>query len=86
VKALIAAACVAVIAAVGYYFWGEWQGRQARLQQQEFAERRGKCLNALDSITMDENEVVVANCLAFGGLEEADLEATRRKLGIQPAD
>ncbi len=26
---LIGAACIAVIAAVGYYFWGEWQAHQA---------------------------------------------------------
>ena len=29
-KALIATACIAVIAAVGYYFWGEWQSARER--------------------------------------------------------
>lgn len=34
-KALLAATCVAVLAVVGYYFWGEWQKHAAA---QEYAD------------------------------------------------
>lgn len=32
-KMLVGTACVAVIAMAGYFFWGEWQARQAAIEE-----------------------------------------------------
>lgn len=44
-KVLVGAACVAVLAFVGYFFWNEWQDRLARERAMELvtrlAEQRG---------------------------------------------
>lgn len=38
-KALIATACVAVIAVATYFFWGEYQGYRERVQRAESLDR-----------------------------------------------
>lgn len=41
-KALIAATCLAVLAAVGYFFWGEYEARAAKAQAEKRAMHRAE--------------------------------------------
>ncbi|GHC61485.1 hypothetical protein [Limoniibacter endophyticus] len=41
-KALVASACIAVIAFVGYYFWGEYEARARQVARVEAATARNK--------------------------------------------
>lgn len=66
-RALVAVTCVAVLAAVGYYFWGEYEDARkiARLREMKIAAEKAnferlssedykKCRNSLNSSALGE--------------------------------
>ena len=47
-KVLVAAACVALIAFVGYFFWSEWRKAEDTRLNQEFVVARSACVINLE--------------------------------------
>lgn len=47
-RGLIAVTCIAVLAAVGYFFWAEYQQAAHQSRQDEIATARQDCLFMLD--------------------------------------
>ncbi|MER2536025.1 MAG: hypothetical protein ABTQ31_12765 [Rhizobiaceae bacterium] len=63
-RALVAAACIAIIAAVGYYFWSEYSTyRQAELRHAQYtsAVEKETCLAAVVAYEKHMTETVAAN-------------------------
>lgn len=64
-KALIAAACLAVIAAVGYYFWGEFAEWRSASADQAAARQEIYRLAGVQPGTRDEMGRVIRWCKAI---------------------
>ena len=92
-RALVAVTCIAVLAAVGYYFWGEYSDAQkvARLQEMKSAAEKAhlerlssedykKCRNSLNSSALGEAKRLRDWCRDNGFItysEQLDAEAGR---------
>lgn len=77
-KVLIGAACVAIIAFVGYFFWGEYQSR-LELQAREAAAQKLMCNQMVSELKSDtpspEWKIAhVVSCLNNGHLTKEDFE------------
>lgn len=88
-KGLLAITCVAVLAAVGFYFWTEYQRSAESARRADVAEARDACLFMLDRYAhRDLNNpdapamlARVEGCLNDGMISAADINAaaaTRR--------
>lgn len=78
-KALIALACISIIAVATYYFWGESQRAQERQRRAEFQTYRQECLDLLNTrrAWTDEHATRISWCMVKGAVTEAD---TKRAL------
>lgn len=81
-RILVGAACIAIIAAVGYYFVGEYRQAKADAEVAEYQALRSQCLSALRDISISGNQTIVANCLFKGALTGDDVDRRKRELGI----
>lgn len=79
-KALVALACVAVIAFVGYYFWNEH--RQGQIEAAAIADRRFQqdCREVVARGGDDTRPSFVTDCLVSGAVTQADLDRAIAKL------
>lgn len=88
-KALVATACVVVIAGGGYYAWSE---HAAKKERESLADRRAsfeRCRSRMDDINNGrlsaDDVTVLSNCILNGHITQADLdrasEARQRRLG-----
>ncbi len=88
-KALVAATCVAVLAAIGYYFYGEWQGREADAARERAVEAAqiAQCRALAADLTtvlqggslgrrfvQHEARAELRRCVALGRLDVAEAE------------
>lgn len=79
-KALIASACVAVIAMAGYFFIGEYRGSVAQAKVDKAAAFRSKCLdNLYDIAGPNGNTTLLANCMMRGVVTDADIEQFKQR-------
>lgn len=85
-KALLATTCIAILATISYFGWGEWSRTQERQQaavaESEFQLHRSGCL-AEAHIYIDlaqrrlDSEERVQDCFLQGYLTEADVRSLR---------
>jgi len=66
-KGLVAITCLAVLAYVGYFFFGEWQAHQTRAARQAILDRAERCRLAERDLQR-----------AKRGIDTADAEETLR--------
>ncbi len=71
-KALIAVACIVVIAGGGYYGWTEWRTAQVKQESQSRAQLRARCLAEIRRPDFSQETVTV--CLLNGSLTQADID------------
>lgn len=64
-RALVAVTCIAVLGAIGYYFWNEYSEARERSEAQKRLEMEAGCRAAKDSKIMPS---VVKNCIEQGFL------------------
>ena len=73
-RALVAITCVAVLATVGYFGWGEWSRTQAAVTDAEWQKERQSCLLSLERRTVsDSAKKLVEFCVESGHLTSEDL-------------
>lgn len=85
-KALLVTTCIAILATISYFGWGEWSRAQERQQvaaaEHEFQLQRSGCL-AEARIYVDlsqrrlDSEERVQDCFLQGYLTEADVRSLR---------
>lgn len=78
-KALIAIACTAVIAAVGYYFWGEFSDARARSAAQSAHEADLAQLTAFAQAAPGDNARISEYCSAVAGSLKYGIGGQRRE-------
>lgn len=61
-RVLVAAACIAVLAAVSYYFWSEYAEAQARSSESAKVEEIRKDLFSFAGVDHDDTEGVIKFC------------------------
>jgi hypothetical protein len=81
-KVLIGLTCCAVLAAVGYYFWIQYQEAQLRAQREAYRAYRQECLELVyqRKLMTDEEEAKISWCLVNGGLTKDDLDEAIEKM------
>jgi len=79
-KALIAAACLVVIAGGGYYAWSEYKAgeRQALLSEKRACDQRLRDVGRLK--TRSDDQQFLTRCVFRGYLTTSEIEATRKKV------
>jgi hypothetical protein len=82
-RILIAAACVAIVAAVGYYFVQEYRSAKANEALASAREYKARCDETLKRVTStsttDADATYLANCLLNGAVTQAELDAAKKK-------
>ncbi|WP_421565750.1 hypothetical protein [Ochrobactrum sp. EDr1-4] len=78
-KALVGAACIAVIAFVGYYFWNEYSRRDAQ-KLADIRERKLMCDTMLTDLkgvnpSKDWRVIHVVRCLEHKHLKDSDFDS-----------
>ncbi|UCI30503.1 hypothetical protein [Mesorhizobium sp. B4-1-4] len=88
-RLLVACACIAIIAGVGYYFIGEYRAygqdeATASKQALDAALRQG-CLDDLKAALQFDpaHPYTIANCLYMGALSEAEVSSREIELGTR---
>lgn len=78
---LVAAACIAILAVAGYFFWGEYTKGQMAERERKFALERSFCLRQLENYATrklddpraEEMKALVEACLAKGSISASDI-------------
>ena len=90
-RVLIAGACIAVIAGVGYYLLGEYRTHEREkaeaLQARIDARLREDCVEEMAKLNLafgisPTEKTKIANCLSIGALSEAEVADRERVLGV----
>jgi type II secretory pathway pseudopilin PulG len=76
-------ASVAIIAFVGYFFWGQYQDGQDRQRLEAFSVERNACLTSLDMFVRGNQDAKpdVDRCVNGLFIRSADVEAAAKKHG-----
>ena len=72
-KGLIAAACVAIIAGVGYYFWQQYEDSKRAARLAEVHACQASLDGYISDTTSSEKKNKVKSCLMRGLINEADV-------------
>ncbi|WMT85600.1 hypothetical protein NO932_11740 [Pelagibacterium sp. 26DY04] len=89
-KALVALTCAAVLGAIGYFFWGEYEAAQERERIAHFEAARSACLDQLGQFAADnyrgdatpDQRAAVMDCAGY--ITPDDVEAAGRSLLAAP--
>lgn len=82
-RALVAVTCIAVLAAVGYYFWGEYSEAQAKYERQAKINEAMSWLYALSKAEKGDVERVKQFCNSIR--EYGSIRERAKKLGADVA-
>ena len=80
-RGLLGVAAIAIIAAVGYYFWGEYQQAQRAQRVADYTRQRGFCLDFLNEYVRGKPDYrpSLDSCAARGLINADDIDSARRR-------
>ena len=85
-KALVAITCVAMLAAVSYFFFQEYRTSVRLTEAAEFQALKRRCLAEVDAaakaLPSSESPAFLGNCLFQGVISEEELKAARPGLQV----
>lgn len=77
-KALVAATCLIVMAAAGYYLWSAYQENIGRDERAAFLAAREECLTGFRTVEFGEADIT--RCIVNGHVSESEFRAELEKM------